>query len=288
MHNSRMVTGGCSMMEREQGDRLTARQVLGAMIEHLRRREGLSLRDLAEETRYGHTYIHRVENGGQLPSDALTVALDRRFDMGGTLVKLLEAAREGSVQEYGRKAAEREAQAERIQVFTSSTVPALLQTEDYARALLHTARPKAPSGDFDKAVAMRMERQRVFSREEPPPYWAVMDEAALKRPVGGSGVMADQLSHVLKAAENPDVTVQVLPFERGEYWMLGGSLTLLTAPNGTMLAYVESFGSGELVESPKRVVELSQRLDAVRGLALPERESLELVRTYMEDYQCPT
>lgn len=77
----------------------------------------------------------------------------------------------------------------------------------------------------------------------------------------------------------------MLPFKRGEYWMLGGSLMLLTAPNGATLAYVESFGSGELVESPKRVVELSQRFDTVRGLALSERESLELIREYLEGYQ---
>ncbi|WP_418952420.1 Scr1 family TA system antitoxin-like transcriptional regulator [Streptomyces albireticuli] len=65
----------------------------------------------------------------------------------------------------------------------------------------------------------------------------------------------------------------------------GGSLTFLTAPNGVTLAYVESFGSGELVESPKRVVELLQRYDAVRGLALPECESMELVRKYLEEYR---
>ncbi|WKK25901.1 helix-turn-helix transcriptional regulator [Streptomyces olivoreticuli] len=273
------------MTEREQDERLTERHVLGAMIQHLRKREGLSLRDLAEETRYGHSYINRVELGTQLPSDALIDALDQRFDMGGTLVKFLEMTREGSMQEYGRKAAVREAQAERIQVFTSSAIPALLQTEDYARALLRTARPKAPRNHFDEAVANRMARQQVFNREERPPYWAVMDESALRRPVGGQATMHGQLLHMLKVAEDPDVTIQVLPFERGEYWMLGGSLTLLTAPNGSTIAYVESFGSGELVESPKRVVELSQRFDTVRGLALPECESLELVRKYLEEYQ---
>ncbi|MBF6045176.1 helix-turn-helix domain-containing protein [Streptomyces sp. NRRL B-1677] len=273
------------MTEREGDSRLTPRQVLGSMLQHLRKREGLSLRELAEATRYGHSYIHRAELGGQLPSDALIAALDRHFDMGGTLVEFLEMAREGSPQEYGRKAAARESQAERIQVFTSSAIPALLQTEDYARALLRTSRPKAPREHFDEAVAARMNRKQVFSREDPPPYWAVMDEAALKRPVGGKVTMAGQLAQILKAAENPDATIQVLPFERGEYWMLGGSLTLLTAPIGSTLAYVESFGSGELVESAKRVVELSQRFDMVRGLALPEHESLELIRRYMEEYQ---
>ncbi|ARZ67366.1 putative DNA-binding protein [Streptomyces albireticuli] len=210
------------MTEREQDERLTLRQVIGLMIQHLRKRAGLSLRDLAEEARYGHSYINRVELGTQLPSDALMAALDQRFEMGGTLIQLLDTAREGSVQEYGRKAASREAQAERIQVFTSSTIPALLQVEEYASSLLRTARPKAPKNHFDEAVANRMARQRVFNREERPPYWAVMDESTLRRPVGGRAAMMRQLAHILKVAEDSDVTIQVLPFERGEYWMLGG------------------------------------------------------------------
>ncbi|WP_260867893.1 helix-turn-helix transcriptional regulator [Streptomyces sp. SAJ15] len=255
------------------------------MLRHLRERDGLSLRDLAGKLGYQHTYIHRAESGDQLPSDPLITALDKHFNMGGTLIAFLAMAREGSVQEYGRKAAAREGIAERIQVFTSSTIPALLQTEEYARALLRTARPKEPPNHFSEDVAKRMSRKQVFHREDAPPYWAIMDESALCRPIGGKQAMAEQLARIVKAAENPDITIQVLPFERGEHWMLGGSLTLLTAPNGSTLAYVESFGSGELVESPKRVVELAQRFDQVRGMALPESESLELVRKYLEEYR---
>ncbi|MFF6847963.1 helix-turn-helix domain-containing protein [Streptomyces antimycoticus] len=264
---------------------MTLAQALGAIVQHLRNREGLSLRDVADETTYGHSYIHRVETGEQLASEPLMVALDRRFNMGGTMMKLLDVAREGSVQEYGRKAAMREEKAERIQVVTSSTVPALLQTEGYARALFSACHPKAATHHLDGLVAERMRRKRVFDREEPPPYWAIMDESALKRPIGGKSAMADQLTHILKVAESPDFTIQVLPFERGEYWMLGGSLTLLTGASGSTLAYIESFGSGELVESTRRVIELTQQFDLVRGLALPERESLELVGSYLEGYR---
>lgn len=272
------------MTEREH-DRVTLAQALGAIVQHLRNREGLSLRDVADEATYGHSYIHRVEAGEQLASESLMVALDRRFNMGGTLVKLLEVVREGSIQEYGRKAAAREAKAERIQVVTSSAIPALLQTDSYARALFRAYHAKATGNYVDELVAVRMGRKRVFDREEPPLYWAIMDESALKRPIGGKSSMVDQLSHILKVSENPDFTIQVLPFERGEYWMLGGSLTLLTGGNGSTLAYVESFGSGELVESTRRVVELTQQFDLVRGLALPEGESLELVRSYLEEYR---
>ncbi|UGY93405.1 helix-turn-helix domain-containing protein [Streptomyces gobiensis] len=273
------------MTERDQDDKLTARQVLGSMLRHLRERAGLSLRDLAAETTYSYSYLGRAETGDQLPSDALVKALDTRFEMGGTLVEMLDLAREGSVQEYGRKAAAREMKAERIQVCSSSRVPGLLQTEDYARAMFRTTRPKAPPEYFSAAVADRMQRQRVFTREEPPPYWAIMDEAVLARAVGGSEVMAAQLAHIVKTAENPDLTIQVIPYSHGAYQMLGGSLTLLTAPSGSTIAYVEGFATGELVESPKRVVELTQHFDMARGIALPECESLALIQDYAEGYR---
>lgn len=272
------------MTEREH-DKLTLSEAIGAILQHLRNRTGLSLRDLADEAKYGHTNIHRAETGAQLPSDSLMGILDKRYDMGGTLVNLLEAVRGGSIQEYGKKAAAREAKAERIQVATSSTIPSLLQTPDYARALYRAQHPKAPSKYVDQLATDRMKRKEVFNREEAPDYWAIMDESALRRPIGGKATMADQLAHVLTFAEKQDFTIQVLPFERGEYWMLGGSLTLLTGANGSTIAYVESFGSGELVEATKRVIELTKQFDLTRSLAMPETESLDLVRNYMEEYR---
>lgn len=284
VHNWQIATGGCSMTEREH-DRLTLRKAIGAILQHLRNRDELSLRELADEANYSYTCIHRAETGEQLASEPLIEALDMQFSMGGTLVDLVQAARAGLIQEYGRTAAAREAKAERIQVCTSSVIPSLLQTEDYARAMLRTQHPKAPRHSLDGFVADRMKRQQVFSREEPPQYWAIVDEAALRRLVSSNEVMTDQLAHVLKVAEHPDFTIQVVPFTHGEYWMLGGSLTLLTGSNGTTLAYVESFGSGELVESTKQVVRLTRQFDVVRGLALPEPDSLDVVRNYLEAYR---
>lgn len=274
-----------SMTEREDDERLTLPQLLGNELKRQRERRGWSLRDLKEQTTFDHAYLGRVERGEQLPSEKMTRSLDALFKMGGTLLEILEVARAGSIQGYVQKAAAQESKAERIQVFTSSTIPALLQTEDYATAFIRTECPTAPTSDITGTVTARMARKGVFSRADAPPYWAIMDEAALKRPVGGSATMTDQLHQILKSIENPNITVQVIPFEQGEYWMLGGSLTLITKPNGATIAYVESFGSGELVESTKRVVQLTQQFDSVRQLALPEPASADLIKRYLEEYR---
>ncbi|UGY92088.1 helix-turn-helix domain-containing protein [Streptomyces gobiensis] len=271
-------------MPDDHEERLTPRLALGSGVRRLREQEGLSLRDLAAETTYNHSYLGRVETGNQLPSDALTEALDKRFGTGGLLTDLLALAREGSIQEYSRRTIDKESVADRIQVSTSSVIPGLLQTEAYARALFTAAQPLTPSSAIDEAVAARMARQRIFDRDgETPLFWAIIDESALKRIVGSKESMREQLDHLLQAASNPAITVQVYPFDRGEHPMLEGSLTLLTMGDGETSAYLESFGAGELVESPKRVTSLTQRFDLARSQALPERESLDLIRKYLKE-----
>jgi transcriptional regulator with XRE-family HTH domain len=277
--------GGAEVAERDDDERLTLPQVLGNELRRRREARGWSLRDLKDMTSFDHAYLSRVERGTQIPSENLVRILDEKLQTGGIFAELLEVINGGTIQEFQRKAADREAKAELIKVFASSDIPALLQTEEYARSRIRARRPKAPEASFDEAVLTRMRRKLLFDREEPPPYCAVMDEAALKRPVGGPHVMAAQMAAILRAAEKPNVTVQVVPFDAGNYWMLGGSLTLLTTPPGATIAYVESFGSGELVESTRRVVELVQHFDQTCTVALDEAASLELIRRYMEEYR---
>ncbi|WP_413799466.1 Scr1 family TA system antitoxin-like transcriptional regulator [Streptomyces iranensis] len=166
------------MTEREDDERLTLPQVLGNELKRQRERRGWSLRDLKEQTTFDHAYLGRVERGEQLPFEKMTQSLDELFKTGSTLLEILEVAKAGSIQGYAQKAAAQEAKAERIQVFTSSTIPALLQTEDYATAFIRTERPKAPTSDIAGTVADRMARKRVFSRDEPPPYWAILDQGS--------------------------------------------------------------------------------------------------------------
>ncbi|MFG2832853.1 Scr1 family TA system antitoxin-like transcriptional regulator [Streptomyces sp. NPDC048434] len=272
-------------LNNEDDDRATPRSVLGRRLRRLREAADLSQRALADKVGYPHTYLSRVERGEQLPSEALAEALDAHFATDGLFVELLTMAQDSSIPDYGQAIVENERKATRIQVFGSSLIPGLLQTENYSRALIRTSLPGESEERINGRVATRMRRKRVFDKAESPFYWAIMDEAALKRPIGGAACMCGQIRHMLKAVESPRIWVQVLPFTQGEHPLLGGSLSLLTFQNGATIGYVESFASGQPVESPGRILELTQRFDVARSKALPERESLDLIRGYLREYE---
>ncbi|MFG2863055.1 Scr1 family TA system antitoxin-like transcriptional regulator [Streptomyces sioyaensis] len=272
-------------LNNEDDGRATPRTVLGRRLRRLREAADLSQRALADKVGYPHTYLSRVERGEQLPSEALAEDLDTYFVTDGLFVELLAMAQDASIPDYGRVVVDGESKAARIQVFGSSLIPGLLQTEDYSHALFRESLPGESEERINERVATRMRRKRVFEKEQVPYYWAIMDEAALRRPIGSIATMMAQLQYVLGAVESPRISVQVLPFAQGAHPMLGGSLSLHTLRNGVTLAYVESFASGEPVESPERILELTQRFDVARSKSLPEQESLDLIRSYLREYE---
>ncbi|MEV4975794.1 DUF5753 domain-containing protein [Streptomyces scopuliridis] len=269
-----------------ESDKLTPRLRLGRRVRRLRERRGLSIRQLSEQVGgYSHSYLGRVELGDQLPSEALVRLLDEFFDTDGMLADLLELAHDSLIPDYSRTFISKEPLAERIQVFTSSHIPGLLQTEEYARELFRRALISESEEGLNERVAVRMRRQRIFTRAEPLPYWAIIDEAALKRPMLVPGCMAEQLRHLVQMSARPRVAIQVLPFVKGMHPMPGGSLTLMTLTEGETIAQVESFDSGEGVHSTRKIVELTECFDLARSMALTDDESLDLIHEYLKEYE---
>jgi transcriptional regulator with XRE-family HTH domain len=268
-----------------EDEKVTPRTLLGKRLRRERGEADLSLRALAEQLGYPHPYISRVEQGKQLPSADLATALDVFFRTKGMFTDLLEMARDAVIPDYNRRAINLETEAGRIQVFASSLIPGLLQTKDYARELFRGSLPGESEERLEEHVAVRMHRQSIFDQKEPPFFWAIMDEAALRRPVGGAPCMAEQLRHLLKASEQPCTEVRVLPFDEGTHPMMGGCLTLLTLHDGGTMAFVESFASGEQVEAPTRVLDLTQRFDVARSMALSGDKSWELIGQHLKGYE---
>ncbi|WEV27930.1 helix-turn-helix transcriptional regulator [Streptomyces sp. 71268] len=261
-------------------------EMLAHRAARARAKVGLSLRALAEKVGYPHTYLSRVERGEQLPSVALAEALDDFYGTDGLITELLTVAVAAEGPVYGRKVLEEEKRAARIQTFNSSVVPGLLQVEPYTSALFVESMPGKDAEKVALQVASRMHRRAVLESPAPPLYWAIMDEAALRRPVGNSAIMAEQVRHILDVVQhNSTVRVQVLPFSRGVHPLLGGSLSLLTLRNGLTFAYVESFATGTSVDTPADVLELTTLLDIARSKALDSKESVVLLRRYLEEYE---
>ncbi|MBC3985630.1 helix-turn-helix domain-containing protein [Streptomyces sp. AC536] len=270
----------------EDDHKTTPRALIGRQLRRRRTAGNLSQRALADAIGYPGSYISRVERDEQLPSEALARALDEHFGTLGLFADLRSMAEEALVAAYSQNFIDQESRAARIEVFTSSIIPGLLQTKDYARELLRTSLPTDLANEVDLRVQSRLERQKMFERDAPPFFWAIFDEAALRRSVASKSVMANQMKRLLQYAQEPYTEVQVLPFDGGLHPFPGGSVTLLTMKDGSRkTSLVESFGTGVVIDTPRDLVDLEQRFDKARAQALPQPASLALIRTYLKEYE---
>lgn len=158
--------------------------------------------------------------------------------------------------------------AEVIRWYEAQFIPGLLQTADYARAVIALGHGHEPAEEIDRRVALRIQRQQILYREEPPTVWVVIDEAALHRPIGGTEVMSGQIQHLLDIAELPHVTVQVLPYAAGGHAAAGGPFIILRYPEHEVpdLVYLEQLTSA---------LYLDKRRDVEHYLAIADRLAVQ-------------
>ena len=188
--------------------------VFGAELRFYRTRAGLSQKDLAARANVSHDVISKIETGERPPAEDFPPRLDAipELDTRGALTRLWDHLKKGQKQRlYGwfQEWADIEAQATVLRWYEPLVVPGLLQTEDYARAIL-SARPDGNLDDLDEQVAARLARQAVLDRTGAPQLWCVLDEGVLHRAIGGSKVMRSQLYHLAEVAEHPKTTIQVI------------------------------------------------------------------------------
>ncbi|MDT0543929.1 MULTISPECIES: helix-turn-helix transcriptional regulator [Streptomyces] len=264
------------------GRRPSARRMLAAEIARLRQESGKSLGQLAEETTYDRTYLHKLDTGARIGSPEVIAALDKVYGTGDRLMMLWELAREDAFPDKYKRFMELEATATVRYQYSAATVPGLLQSEAYAREVLGVAR-YGDVQELEERVAARLGRQRLLHQESPPHYRAVLDEAVLRRAVSDPDDWQRQLAHLLATTQLSHVTLQVLPFSAGLHGLIGTSLTLLWQPDGTAVAYTEDSHSGELVEDAGGVERLRLSYDLLRDSALSPRESVAFIQRMTED-----
>jgi hypothetical protein len=137
-----------------------------------------------------------------------------------------------------------------IRSYEAQFIPGLLQTEDYARAVIGLGHPQADHDEIERRVVLRMNRARALRRPQPPRIWAVIDEAALRRPLGGQAVMRGQIEHLLTVSRLPHITIQVASFDRGGHSAAGGSFSILrfTEPALPDIVYLEHLTSATYLD----------------------------------------
>jgi transcriptional regulator with XRE-family HTH domain len=192
-----------------------------------REQRGWSQADLAGQIPYSLSTISMVEALHRVPTRDLAVHLDKVFATPGTFARLEARLRDLPFPASFRPFAAYEAEATALYVFEHSLIPGLVQTPEYARAVLAT-RPNTAEDEIDNLVAARLARQDVLTREEPPAplLWALIDEGALHRPVAPAEVMRGQLARLVEVSRRPNVTVQVLPYSAGGHTGLLGAFTI--------------------------------------------------------------
>jgi transcriptional regulator with XRE-family HTH domain len=178
-----------------------------------------------------------------------------------------------------------EGDASSISVYEAQLVHGLLQTADYARAVIRAEDPATIESDVERMVALRLDRQGRLSSPDPARLWVILDESVLRRPVGGADVMRAQLAHIVKTAELPNVTVQVVPFAAGAHAGLGSTFSVLGFPDAgdPDVVYLEEATSSLYLERPADIRHYRQKLDNLMAAALRPDQSIEMILTTAEE-----
>jgi hypothetical protein len=166
-----------------------------------------------------------------------------------------------------------------IRTFELQFVHGLFQTEDYARAVTQLGLEAASPEETERRVGLRVKRQDLLTRVSPPKIWSVMDEAVLRRPVGGPAVMRAQLGHLIEAAKSPEVTLQVVPFARGGHAGASGSFTILRFDEQYLpdVVYIEQLTGAVYLEQRSDVEHHLAVMDQLSTQALPPADSTRFI-----------
>ncbi|MER7495363.1 helix-turn-helix transcriptional regulator [Streptomyces pharetrae] len=251
----------------------------GFELRRLREAAGLTQRQLGEIVNYTGSLVGQIETARKVPTQEFSERVDAALGTDGLLSRLVPLVLRSQLPAWFRQVAELEARATEICTFQMNMVHGLLQTEPYARAVLSVL----DETDLDDRTAVRLARQQIFGKDQPPVFWGVLSEAALHQEIGGREVMLGQLAHLLSFQSNARINIQVLPYEAGEHAGLTGSFTLFRFGSDPTIVYTEGYGSGHPSANPETVNDCSLRYDHLRAAALSLRDSAELIRRVMEE-----
>jgi hypothetical protein len=250
----------------------------GAEVRRARTAAGMTLAGLAATIPCDASTVSRIEAGTLSPGHRFAAACDEAFpQMGGWFSRFCHDSRTwaGPHPPWFRDWVETEQRATVIRWWEPLLIPGLLQTPDYARAVLGWG--PDDGGDLDERVTARLDRQRVFDREIPPEVWILLGEPVLGYCVGSADVMRKQLDHVAEMAARPRVTIQVVSAVAGAYGGLSGAFAVGTDSGGETVVYLETGVQGMVVRDPKLVTRAASMFDHLRSEALPRSQTLDVL-----------
>jgi transcriptional regulator with XRE-family HTH domain len=273
------------------------RIALGAQLRRLREDSHVSVADAAEAIRATHSKISRLERGrsGAKQRDVADLLTLYGVTDEAQREELLALARQASTPGWWQPYNDvlpswfelylgLEKAASIIRLYEVQFVHGLLQTEEYARAVILIANGRASAKEIDRRVSVRMKRQRLLTQPDAPELWSVLDEAVLRRPPGGPGVMRAQLEHLLEMTALPNVTLQIIPFQFGPHAAAGGPFTILRFPEQDLpdVVYLEQLNSAQYLDHPDDVGDYLEVMERLAVQAETGTASQDLLRALLK------
>ncbi|MEJ8635612.1 helix-turn-helix transcriptional regulator [Streptomyces sp. NPDC006475] len=273
------------------------RRRLGQELRRLRELKGMTAEEVAERLLVSQSKISRLENGRRSISqrDVRDLCGVYEVDDHRIVDSLMQMAKDSRQQGWWHAFGDipysvyigLETDAASLRVYEPQVVPGLLQTRQYAEALIAGALPETGTTDIDKRVSVRLRRQdRIKESDHPLRLWVVIDEAALRRLVGGKNLMREQLEHLVELSQLPHVTVQVLPFEMGAHPGINGQYAILEFPDASdsSVVYIEGVTSDLYLEKANDVQKYSVMYEHLRAQALNVDQTRAFIADIAKDY----
>jgi transcriptional regulator with XRE-family HTH domain len=271
------------------------RRRLGAELRRRREAAGVTIEGVAERLECSASKISRIETGhtSATPRDVRDM-LEIYGVVGSEADELVQISREARQKGWWHPYSAvltsayvgLEAAANSVRCYEQQVVPGLLQTEDYAHAMIRAAaRPDSTAEEVERRVRVRLGRQSLLTQDDPIDLWVVLDEAAVGRPVGGDAVMRAQLERLVAAAEQPNITIQVLPFEVGAHAGMDGTFAILDfpEPSDPEVVFAENATGGLFLEKADEIRKYLFIFEQISTAALSPEDSVILISKFAKE-----
>lgn len=250
---------------------------VGRQLKLRRETVGMRAADFGEAVGYGEDMVYKIEGGKRIPRQEYLNRADEVLKAGGLIAATWEDVKKVRYPKKVRELGKLEATAVEIGVYECNIIAGLLQTPEHAQTLIEAAQPPYSPDDVQRMVAARLARKSVFERHPAPSIHFVLEEAPLRREVGGTMVWRQQLEHLLEVGRLHNVTLQVMPTNTDAHPGLDGRIELLKFPDGTAVGRSDGAFNGRPITDAKQLRILELRYGTIRAQALSPRESLAFV-----------
>ncbi len=262
----------------KRGSGATATRYFAAVLRLLRERAGLSQEELGRQIGYTGAQVSAVETCVRIAKPEFIDRADDVLGAGGVLKAAAEYLRLDRYPEFFKAFARLEAEALSVGSYQTHLLHGLLQTEEYARALMECRYPPLEEEEIEQLVVARVERAALFSRKPRALLSFVIEESVLRRGIGSASMTRAQLEHLVELAALRNVALQVMPSRNGQHAGMDGPMTVIETPEHEHLVYLEAQEHSVLVSDPDEVARYAQRYAMIRTQALGLDESVSLIK----------